>query len=75
MEANACVRVGGEFSESFAVEVGVRLGCVMSPWLFNMRRVMPEGRNSKKPVLRKTRLKFGGNNSYGNGKNALLLCI
>ncbi len=23
-EANACVRVGGEFSESFAVEVGVR---------------------------------------------------
>ena len=36
---------------------------------------MPEGRNSKKPVLRKTRLKFGGNNSYGNGKNALLLYI
>ncbi len=24
-EANACVRVGGEFSDSFAVEVGVRL--------------------------------------------------
>ncbi len=31
-EANACVRVRGEFSESFAVEVGVRQGCVMSPW-------------------------------------------
>ncbi len=30
-EANACVRVGREFSESFAVEVGVRKGCVMSP--------------------------------------------
>ncbi len=29
-EANACVRVGGEFSESSAVEVGVRQGCVMS---------------------------------------------
>ncbi len=35
-EANACVRVGGEFSESFAVEVSVRQGCVMSPWLFNI---------------------------------------
>ncbi len=32
----ACVRVGGDFSESFAVEVGVRQGCVMSPWLFNI---------------------------------------
>ncbi len=31
IEANACVRVGGELSESFAVEVGVRQGCVMSP--------------------------------------------
>ncbi len=35
-EVNACVRVGGEFSESFAEEVGVRQGCVMSPWLFNI---------------------------------------
>ncbi len=26
-EANACVRVGGEFSESSAVDVGVRQGC------------------------------------------------
>ncbi len=35
-EANACIRVGGEFSESFAGEVGVRQGWVMSPWLFNI---------------------------------------
>ncbi len=35
-EANACVRVRGEFSESFAVEVGIRQGCVTSPWLFNI---------------------------------------
>ncbi len=27
---------GGKFSESFAVEVGVTQGCVMSPWLFNI---------------------------------------
>ncbi len=35
-EANACARVGGEFSESFTVELGVKQGCVMSPWLFNI---------------------------------------
>ncbi len=35
-EANACVRMGGEFSESSEVEVGVRQGCMMLPWLFNI---------------------------------------
>ena len=35
-EASACVRVNGEMSESFGIRVGVRQGCVMSPWLFNI---------------------------------------
>ena len=35
-EARACVRVGNKVSESFEVKMGLRQGCVMSPWLFNM---------------------------------------
>ncbi len=34
--ASASVRVNGELSESFSVEVGVRQECEMSPWLFNI---------------------------------------
>ncbi len=35
IEANAYVRVRREFSE-FAVEEGVRQGCVMSSWLISL---------------------------------------
>ncbi len=34
--AKACVKVDGELSDSFGVAMGVRQGCVMSPWLFNI---------------------------------------
>ncbi len=34
--ASASVGVNGELSESFMVEVGVRQGCAMLPWLFNI---------------------------------------
>ena len=32
----ACVRIGNEVSEWFLMRVGLRQGCVMSPWLFNL---------------------------------------
>ena len=35
-EGSACVRVGSKASESFQVKMGLRQGCVMSSWLFNM---------------------------------------
>ncbi|MFA0954709.1 RNA-directed DNA polymerase, partial [Klebsiella pneumoniae] len=34
--SKACVRVNGGLSEWFGVTAGVRQGCVMSPWLFNI---------------------------------------
>lgn len=33
-EANACVRMEGQLTDSFLIRVGVRQGCIMSPWLF-----------------------------------------
>ncbi len=35
--------MGGKYNESFAVEVGVMQGCVMSPWLFNIYAWVHEG--------------------------------
>ena len=35
-DSKACVRVCEEMSEWFQVKVGLRQGCVMSPWLFNL---------------------------------------
>ena len=34
--SKACVRVGNEVSEWFPVRVGLRQGCVMLLWLFNL---------------------------------------
>ena len=36
VDSRACVRVGNDVSEWFPVNVGLRQGCVMSPWLFNV---------------------------------------
>ena len=49
----SCVRIKGGESEGFRINSGVRRGCVMSSWLFNiyMDAVMKEGREWKLPVL------------------------
>ena len=36
VDSIACVRVGNDVSEWFQVSVGLRQGCVISPWLFNV---------------------------------------
>ena len=36
IDSRACVWVGNDVSEGFLVNVGLRHGCVMFPWLFNV---------------------------------------
>ena len=36
IHSRACVRVGNAVSEWFPVNLGLRQGCVMSPWLVNV---------------------------------------
>ena len=36
VDSRACVRVGNDVSEWVPVNVGLRQGCVMSPWLFTV---------------------------------------
>ena len=36
VNSQACVRVKGGESECFRIDSGVRQGCIMSPWLFNV---------------------------------------
>ncbi len=33
---SACVKISGETKEHFEIKVGLRQGCVMSLWLFNI---------------------------------------
>ncbi len=35
-EVSACVKISGETREHFEIKVGLRQGCVMLPWLFNI---------------------------------------
>ena len=41
VDSSACVRVNGDEREWFRINSGVRQGCIMSPWLFNV--YMDEG--------------------------------
>ncbi len=66
--ASACVTISGETSEHFEIKVGLRQGCVMSPWLFN---IYMDG------VMRKVKGKVGevGVKMYDEGRTWVLNSI
>ncbi len=66
--AFACVKINGETSEHFEIKVGLRQGCVMSPWLFN---IYMDG------VMRETTGKVGevGVKNYDEGRKWVLNSI
>ena len=35
-DSSACVRIKGGVSKQFKIDSGVKHGCIMSPWLFNL---------------------------------------
>ncbi len=66
--ASACVKINRETSEHFEIKVGLRQGCVMSPWLFN---IYMDG------VMREVKGKVGelGVKMYNEGRKWMLNSI
>ena len=64
LQSEACVRVQGKNSEWFEVSMGMRKGCTMSPWLFNL--VIDS-------ILRKARESFQGGVQLEGSKVQFLL--
>ncbi len=60
--------VKGEFSESFAVEVGVRQGCMKSLWLFN---IIMDGCMKKM----KAKVESAGALLRLNGEDCVIICL
>ena len=62
--SEACVRVDGKLTEWFEVRQGVRQGCPMSPWIFNIYLDM---------VVREAHISFQGGVKLGTCKVQVLL--
>ena len=63
-DGKACVRVQGQKSDWFGVGQGVRQGCTMSPWLFNI--IMDN-------IVREAKQRFEGGVEMETGTIQLLL--